>query len=746
MATSEVDIVISDSEPEREFHRQRRREKRRAPTKPSSVIDISDESIIEMESDMVNPNPPASSPSAMRRRLSAAHRENDAPSLDEPFTSGPIRPNSSVKKRTPTHSKFFPLSAGGNCKSPASGAPSSSRRKHSSPLSKPPSPTSISAPRPQLARGMTTDAAPSAEQRRPVPAYLVDDSAIFREESSADLSLYNPFGYQSPQSRRDDSSMYDSDSVESHARPSSRKTQITPSGSGPENRPGASVEKIPTSELSDDEDIGGLNIGKFAFKGSSRTPSVARSVREPSAQPTKARKTASLPSKERFASEFDDVQLNRLLKCVCCNLTWTSRKSIAQKLVHLRSCAKKHAFSDETVRLRVRQYLATAPELVPNPKALKDAQPKQPTTYFEEVVKDIEPKKRQRRAPVSTQVISPSAARHGIMKRAESILAQTAIEPQTHVPSNLDENDDGEEELPHTQAFRQSKFGTALGLIDMGESDEEPAMPATQAFRPSKFGTRLHEPDDQGSAKSQYSSREDSPIRLLSMSPCGGSPHLALPLNESRTQDVNVYEYNADNVEIYGYEVDEYGYVDEYDVDGAVMHFEPEAGPSRLQHNGTLVVQPTAISGRYEEAEEAEEAEESDGLGADPDVEMHLKSKKGKGKAKAEASPKRAKDAEAKRKPGRPKKDAVEKLKPKKWTEEEFDADWEAAVRARIVADEDLHLKVLRYEPTHFDVFLKLAMAGSEERPVTGLLKLQVRDFLDRQAISFFGGDGAWKR
>lgn len=72
-----------------------------------------------------------------------------------------------------------------------------------------------------------------------------------------------------------------------------------------------------------------------------------------------------------------------------------------------------------------------------------------------------------------------------------------------------------------------------------------------------------------------------------------------------------------------------------------------------------------------------------------------------------------------------------------------------ARLRTRILADTQLYLRILRYEPICFDTFLQLItdpdtdssssdsdLSKEKEKPrvkITGALKLQVRGFLDKQ-------------
>lgn len=51
----------------------------------------------------------------------------------------------------------------------------------------------------------------------------------------------------------------------------------------------------------------------------------------------------------------------------------------------------------------------------------------------------------------------------------------------------------------------------------------------------------------------------------------------------------------------------------------------------------------------------------------------------------------------------------------------------------RILADTQLYLRILRYEPLPLDRFVQLLCGDGEEIKITGPLKLQVRGFLDKQ-------------
>ncbi|CAK5275405.1 unnamed protein product, partial [Mycena citricolor] len=76
------------------------------------------------------------------------------------------------------------------------------------------------------------------------------------------------------------------------------------------------------------------------------------------------------------------------------------------------------------------------------------------------------------------------------------------------------------------------------------------------------------------------------------------------------------------------------------------------------------------------------------------------------------------------------------RAKRKKAIEDEFGEKWESDLRTRIMDDWDLYQRILRYEPIHFDTFLRIA--GGDNK-CSGRFRVQLRDFLDKQAISFHG-------
>ncbi|KAJ6486382.1 hypothetical protein C8R47DRAFT_1196572 [Mycena vitilis] len=79
----------------------------------------------------------------------------------------------------------------------------------------------------------------------------------------------------------------------------------------------------------------------------------------------------------------------------------------------------------------------------------------------------------------------------------------------------------------------------------------------------------------------------------------------------------------------------------------------------------------------------------------------------------------------------------------RKKVDDPYDERWELGLKEKIVQDRDLHLRILRYEPIKFDIFLTLA---TEEEIIGSRLRGKLRAFLDKQAINFYGGEVTKRR
>ena len=214
-----------------------------------------------------------------------------------------------------------------------------------------------------------------------------------------------------------------------------------------------------------------LNLDRFVFK-SSRTPRNIQVSTEPAPSTGSAMSngTAKVLKQKRSLSASD---VSKLLRCVCCNVQWTARKSGAQKMVHIQSCAKKHAFDSETIDLLIQK------EISPEKSSVKK-------TLLEDVLVDAAPKQKvKRRKKEEGSLKTVSTSRDSILARAQGILSTSTDDCKYQNGSTFTGSTQGHSELPSTQAFGRSGLaqmqnfesnmfsldGRCLGISD-GNSDQ----------------------------------------------------------------------------------------------------------------------------------------------------------------------------------------------------------------------------------------------------------------------------------
>ncbi|KAF7301790.1 hypothetical protein MIND_00744700 [Mycena indigotica] len=278
-----------------------------------------------------------------------------------------------------------------------------------------------------------------------------------------------------------------------------------------------SVE-APPDEDDDVELVPTLNIGRFAFQNTTR-PLQQRN----SASTIGSSSNSEAPAKpaarrsRKHLEEISDNDLNKLSKCVSCSIPWTTRKTAAQKMIHIRSCAKKSGMTDETVVFLVRKEIENSPATGGKGNA---APLTGPSTLLEEVVRDAGPKRKGKR-PLVVDVLKPvSETRNNILDRARNLLTETddpptqaAVIPPT-TPS-----------LGASRLGRKQQGKVALFDDSDEESDFDPPA-ATQAFAPSKLGggTKKQsawgydsEPESEPVASSSKPSRAKGPSQIASL-------------------------------------------------------------------------------------------------------------------------------------------------------------------------------------------------------------------------------------
>ncbi|KAK0453451.1 hypothetical protein EV421DRAFT_2014798, partial [Armillaria borealis] len=461
----------------------------------------------------------------------------------------------------------------------------------------------------------------------------------------------------------------------------------------------------------EDDDEPGLNLARFAFatkptrKASSSTVTSRAESVEALPKPVASRKPLRA---DRFAEDFTDAQLGGLLKCVCCNISWTTRKTAAQKMKHVQSCAKKNHFTDSAVRARIRQALENVnpDDVAPKGKGKTKGQDSSvPETYFHDVVRDAEPKRRTKRVDVLGTVKTLADTRDAILQKAEAIIGHSAsstvhlllseeddhgiVATQRFGPSTLAErmasndspmlddplhSDNDAESYPATQTFGPSKFSAKPSSTSPSPSVDEP-FPATQPFAPSKLGSLQAVSSESSSPVSSRSSR--SSIKpSLSLTPSSSNA----PSPKSPLATATRLLPPDDELPL------EEGY--HSDLSDACLHFYPDLDNRAESPPSPSTAQSTPVKSAKEKS-----------ILTTPEKESPAKDRrKDKGKGK-----------EAK----------------KRWKEEHFNATWEEELKQKIMSDTELYQRILRYEPIELSVFEKLAGA-EEDRPANGIFTLKV--------------------
>lgn len=318
----------------------------------------------------------------------------------------------------------------------------------------------------------------------------------------------------------------------------------------------------------DREEEDRMKLGHFAYLNPSRSNSRAALSRSNSIpatdkkllEPAPKNKPARAKPQHRFTTDFTELELTRLVKCISCDIRWTTRKGVAQKMTHIQSCAKKNALTDDTVKTLIRKdvdkVIAETPT-VPNPakkgkgKGVEDAAPSAPKTILEEVVEGTETKRKGRRVEVVETVKDALEIRGVILDRARTVLGERVLQntqeglnrqptqgfATSRVLARLDQGmGTGQEAVPTTQVFGKSALGQRQAR-EMGpgeipdqqrvfqhenhENEDIEAPLATQGFAPSRLGG-LHRPLVKPRSTMQYGSPPGSPSRAR-RSPCSQS-------------------------------------------------------------------------------------------------------------------------------------------------------------------------------------------------------------------------------
>ncbi|EJU06429.1 hypothetical protein DACRYDRAFT_113138 [Dacryopinax primogenitus] len=432
----------------------------------------------------------------------------------------------------------------------------------------------------------------------------------------------------------------------------------------------------------------------------------------------RALSTSTAPSRW-LNCPLPEKRMKIITKCPCCELAWTARKSSQMKWEHIARCAKKNDYTVETLLTRLDQQLASTDTINVEGKSkkrkaktpLEQKEVPKPDTLLERVTHEAVPPKRGRKQAVPETVQNVSQAHQLITEKARDVLlAGESVVPAPHVESATSPV---AAQLPlATQAFVPSKFGGARRTVsllnDNPLKERPPDAGATLTSDRFSYLPRDVSPGPDISSNAVVPSEAQTSLANLTAStldltsspatafrkPRSSSPKKRLSLRQIVRQEDTLHNSDTDSIS------SENGWVDE----GA-------------WGADTVLVW---------------DGDRSDGSTSSSVVLSKAKGKKNKGEGPL-TSPIQAPEQPKKR--GRQRKDVVVQEKESKPTDEETVAMIEKELRTMIEEDEELYLRILRYEPMKFDDLLKRAL--DRELPERKL-KERLRNFLDKQCINFY--------
>ncbi|KAG6833897.1 hypothetical protein H0H87_007908 [Tephrocybe sp. NHM501043] len=303
----------------------------------------------------------------------------------------------------------------------------------------------------------------------------------------------------------------DDESTDNQRPPAFPSTNITSSATtslGKIPTPSAPDNALSDKTRSDEEnDEPGISLARFAYPGTAPTarPALSRQLSTASSSTgIKVPSTKKSTNKFATAHQFSDSEIGRVLKCVSCDIRWTARKTAAQKMLHIQSCARKTHLTAETVQVLLRKEIDSyKADTLPHKGKGNEVAP-DPQTFLEDVVAEAAPRKKPRKkGDLETQetVRTVFQTRDIILDRARAVIGSLSTsghdiiqEPVTRIQAGDTSRDSAT--LPSTQAFGQSALaqarqGTSRLLeydIDSEEDSDCEHPPSTQTFAPSRLG------------------------------------------------------------------------------------------------------------------------------------------------------------------------------------------------------------------------------------------------------------------
>lgn len=235
-----------------------------------------------------------------------------------------------------------------------------------------------------------------------------------------------------------------------------------------------------------------MQLSRFAYQSSSsKRSALPRKPLLPTGSKARNEVKVSRPGvsterKQVSTSSSWELELPKLLKCVCCSFQWTTKKTARQKKAHLEKCAKKHGIAQDTLQHLVCSASTSALQasLVPSTDVGRTQVHDENITLMNSIVPS-EPSRQGKRKQAITTVKSLQETRQAILGKARTILS-SSVQPRVEVQgvdqrSPCIEPDDTEPTRQFGESIlaRRNHF-SAQAKETLPESMEVPA--ATQAF------------------------------------------------------------------------------------------------------------------------------------------------------------------------------------------------------------------------------------------------------------------------
>ncbi|KAJ3893987.1 hypothetical protein GG344DRAFT_74477 [Lentinula edodes] len=444
---------------------------------------------------------------------------------------------------------------------------------------------------------------------------------------------------------------------------------------------------------------------------------------------------------QQLSDEFNADSISRLLMCVCCNLKWTTRKSVSQKLTHFKTCAKKHGVQDDTLVELIRKGLIDSPAVQPKGKGtsivVDDASPK---TFFDEVMHDAAPKKRTRRQEVKSTVKDIAEMRNAILLKARAIVAKGDSDVRALREHGTGEHSDSDLSinfvLSSTPRFAKSSLASRSGLQ------------ARYMFY-NNGGTHESPPSSPNTSFSPFS----PPIQQLPPSPpisSSGMGEVLQPLMDIDVHNLHTLSNNKYPVPRNSYSHSQSPISTSSRPNQATLKISktfgtPNSPPLTPSPQKVISLTSSASPPTYSPFKDRYYTSDEDMRQYMDDAYLHYDPEDNTHSLSTTNQPLRRTPSQLSPAPLSPKSKSRSRsttaLRKKPAIKEKIviDAAWAEDIRNKIMKDTTLHLRILRLEPIHFDVFLS-KIEGQDQQP-SAKLKHHLREFLDKQAINFYGAE-----